>query len=104
MVKVISGRESSGRSVDTKVYEVAKYLIPNPSEISEDNKSRLRDAFDEMKERDSEAVFDEFDDPARQKLDDVMFDILGLSEDEREDVYEGVERLTKQVRERDRQR
>ena len=104
MVKVISGRESSGRSVDTKVYEVAKYLIPDPSEISDDNKSRLREAFDEMKERDSKAVFEEFEDPARQKLDDVMFDILGLSEDDREEVYDGVEHLTKQVRERDRQR
>lgn len=104
MVKVISGRESSGRSVDTKVYEVAKYLIPSPDRISEENKSRLRDAFDELKERDSKAVFEEFDDPARQRLDDVMFDILGLSKEKRKEVYDGVDRLTRQVRERDRQR
>ena len=104
LVKIISGREMSGRSVDTKVYEVAKYLIPDPDEISTENKQRLRDAFDELKDRDSEAIFDEFDDPARQKLDSVLFDILDLSEEEREEVYDGVERLTRQVRERDKQR
>lgn len=105
LMKILYGREMSGRSIKAAVYEVARFPIPNPQELREEEKEQLLAAFDQMLDKDmTGAIYDQFDDPARSRLDKALFDILGLSENEQNEVYEGVERLTRQIRERDKQR
>jgi len=43
---------------------------------------------------------EEAEEKARKELDDAVFDALGLTEDERKQVYEGLEYLRKMRRER----
>ncbi|MFB6143732.1 MAG: hypothetical protein ABEJ98_00330, partial [Candidatus Nanohaloarchaea archaeon] len=85
--------------LDLTVYEVEETLIPDP-DILEDSK---------VLEREINSVFDEFgiernkpireQEPSplsdRKELDDIVFDALGLSEDERKEVYWSVAELVK---------
>ena len=48
-----------------------------------------------MKEREVLPIFDEVDQPDRRALDDVVFDALGLTQGEREAVYEAVVTLVR---------
>ncbi len=104
LVKVLYSSEMSGRSIDTAVYELESFPIPSPGVISNDQEEALVEAFEELDQHEPEAVFDEFDLEARSKLDEVVFDILDANEEERGEVYQSVERLIKQIRNRDRQR
>jgi hypothetical protein len=105
LMKILYGREMSGRSIKAAVYEVAKFPVPHPDELGKEEKDQLLEAFDQMKDQDmTGAIYDQFDDPARKRIDRALFDILGLSEAEQEEVYDSVERLTRQIRERDKQR
>jgi len=105
LMKILYGREMSGRSIKAAVYEVAKFPVPDPDELDEEEKDQLLKAFDKMKTKDmTGAIYDQFDEPSRRRIDRALFDILGLSEEEQEEVYESVETLTRQIRERDKQR
>lgn len=104
LVKVLYSSEMSGRSIDTAVYELESFPVPTSDAISDDAKEALIEAFEELDQHEPEAVYDEFDLEARSKLDEVVFDILDANEEEREEVYQSVERLIKQIRNRDRQR
>lgn len=104
LVKLVSGRESSGRSLDTMGHEIEGYLIPDPREISSEEKAKLLDAFDQIANKESEAIYDEFNDPKRQHLDNIVFDILGISDNQKDELYNGVEYLIRQLRERDQNR
>jgi hypothetical protein len=104
LVKVLYSSEMSGRSIDTAVYELESFPIPEPEVISNDEEEALIEAFEELDQHEPEAVYDEFDLEARSKLDEVVFDILDANEAERKEVYQSVERLIKQIRNRDRQR
>ena len=105
LMKILYGREMSGRSIKAAVYEVAKFPVPDPGELDNEEKQQLLEAFDQIKEKDmTDAIYDQFDDPSRERIDGALFDILGLSEEEQNEVYESVETLTRQIRERDKQR
>lgn len=102
--KIVSGRTSSGRSIDTTLDEVRNYLIPDPEKISDTQKKELLDAFDDLMEKESEPIYDEFDQPTRQNLDAALFEMLNISDDEQKEIYESVEKLTRQIRQRDKER
>ena len=104
LVKVLYSSEMSGRSIDTAVYELESFPVPSPEIISDEKEEALLEAFEELDQHEPEAVYDEFDLEARSKLDEVVFDILDANEEEREKVYQSVEKLIKQIRNRDRQR
>jgi len=105
LMKILYGREMSGRSIKAAVYEVAKFPVPDPKELSEEEEETLLEAFSQMIDKDmTGAIYEQFDDPYRSRIDRALFDILGLSEEEQNEVYESVERLTRQIRERDKQR
>ncbi len=105
LMKILYGREMSGRSIKAAVYEVAKFPVPAPDKLDEQEKEQLLEAFDQMKNQDmTGAIYDQFDDPSRKRIDGALFDILGLSEEEQNEVYDSVETLTRQIRERDKQR
>lgn len=104
LVVVLFGREQSGRSVKATGDEVEKFPIPNPEALSNEEKEELVDAFEGLMTKETGAIFDEFDSEARRCLDEAFFDILGLSESEREELYQHIERLRRLIRRRDRQR
>jgi hypothetical protein len=104
LVTVLYGREMSGRSVKTTSTEIANFPIPDPQKLNDKDKEQMRDAFDDLMTEEMTAVYDEFDDPERQHLDQTLFDILDLSNDGREQVYKNIKDLIKQIRKRDQQR
>lgn len=104
LVTVLYGREMSGRSVKTTSTEIANFPIPDPQKLNDEDKKQMRDAFDDLMMEEMTAVYDEFDDPERQHLDQTLFNILNLSDEDREQVYENIKDLIKQIRKRDQQR
>ncbi|KAB1187084.1 MULTISPECIES: Eco57I restriction-modification methylase domain-containing protein [Haloferax] len=104
LVKMLYSSEVSGRSIDTAVYEVESFPIPSPETVSDHERDALVDAFEALDQHEPEAIYDEFERDARRKLDEVVFGILAADQNERADVYRSVERLSTQIRARDRRR
>jgi hypothetical protein len=105
LMKILYGREMSGRSIKAAVYEVAKFPVPDPDKLDQEQEEQLLEAFDQIAGKDmTGAIYEQFDDPSRKRIDEALFDILGLSEEEQNEVYDSVEKLTRQIRERDKQR
>lgn len=102
------GYGGGGGPVDVKVYEVNNILIPK-KEIIENRKDEIIKRLQEMKCREIKTIFEElgFDKtkpirsqvpnplPDRKALDDIIFDALGLIEEERKEVYWSVAELVK---------
>jgi len=108
LFKELWGRANLGEGVlDTAVYEAKKMYLLHPSVVKEKN-------IKVQSSRESKSVFEELGiDPAypireqkpnplpdRKALDDIVFDVLGLTQDERNEVYWAVcelvhNRLTK---------
>jgi len=61
-----------------------------------------RKKFNKLKEREVKTIFDEIHQPDRRALDEVVFDVLGLTEGEREAVYDAVVKLVQSRLERAR--
>jgi hypothetical protein len=92
------GYGGGGGPVDVKVYEVLNLNIPL---ASESYKADILSAFSKIYSREIKSVFEELGInpalpvreqkpnplPDRKALDDIVFDILGLTEDERNEVY-----------------
>jgi len=86
----------------TAVYEVEKLPIIDPSQLTDSLKKELRRRFIELCQNPTVSVFEEIGSrepssvsldkikSARRTLDDVIFDILELSEEERLEVYKAV--------------
>ena len=91
MAAELWGRVSLGEgALDMMTYEVGQQLILDPRKLSEEQIKALESSFDALAERPVESIFEEVKREDRRRLDDVVFDILGLSEEEREAVYEAV--------------
>lgn len=99
----LEGRVNLGLgALDVKVYEYAQMPIINPSKLSEINLEKIQNmfkkssqaprvsAFDEIGARESDNVSLDKVKSVRRALDDVVFDILELSEEERLEVYRAV--------------
>jgi hypothetical protein len=71
--------------LDMTVYEVANCLVLHPSLV------QATPLFD----RPTQSIFDEVHQPDRRALDEVVFDVLGLTAGEREAVYEAVVNLVR---------
>ncbi|HOK76633.1 MAG TPA: hypothetical protein PLW35_02805, partial [Verrucomicrobiota bacterium] len=79
-----------GGPIDATVYEVASILVLELSSLTTAQLNALRSVFSKMREREIGSIFDEVLQPDRRALDDVVFDVLGLTAGEREAVYEAV--------------
>ena len=78
--------------LELEVYESKKLPVLNPEELSEIERKRIEKAF--LKLCDAQRKQDrEKEDKAKKELDTVIFDTLGLSEDERKQVYDGLRSL-----------
>jgi hypothetical protein len=71
--------------LDMTVYEVANCLVLHPSLV------QATPLFD----RPTQSIFSEIHQPDRRALDEVVFDVLGLTAGEREAVYEAVVNLVR---------
>jgi hypothetical protein len=71
--------------LDMTVYEVANCLVLHPSLV------QATPLFD----RPTQSIFSEIHQPDRRALDEVVFDVLGLTAGEREAVYEAVINLVR---------
>ncbi len=98
----IFGRTNYGEGVlSLAVFEVEKIPVINPDIVSYSNRILLKSIFDNFINRSLESIFVEcgfnpnlpirFQEPNplpdRKALDDIIFDILGLTEGERREVY-----------------
>ena len=75
--------------------EILRFDCLKMSVFSKSQRRDLLDRFEAMKEREVLPIFDEVDQPDRRALDDVVFDALGLTQGEREAVYEAVVTLVR---------
>ena len=85
------GAGASG--IGVKVANCLRVL--NPDSISPRSRSILLEAGCSLRERAIYEIFDEIHQPDRRALDDVVFDALGLTQGEREAVYEAVVELVR---------
>jgi hypothetical protein len=96
LMKELSGRVNLGEGVlDTAVYEANDILVLTPSWLAGEGREHLQEVFDVMRKRDILPVLDEIQWPDRRALDEVVFDVLGLTAGEREAVYEAVVNLVR---------
>jgi len=91
LMKELSGRVNLGEGVlDTAVYEANRVPVLAPLLLAAAGATSLKDAFDRMRSREILPILDEIHQPDRRALDEVVFDVLGLTAGEREAVYEAV--------------
>jgi hypothetical protein len=84
----ILGRVNLGEGLLT-MYGPDIGLIPilKTATISPKCRKEILDSFQTMKNRNVESIFQEVDKADRRKLDNLVFDMVGLNEKEREEVY-----------------
>jgi hypothetical protein len=91
-----TGRANFGEGILwIAVYEAAQMPLLNPEVITPEERERLLSAFASLGPRDVLPVVDEIHQPDRRALDEVVFDVLGLTPGEREAVYEAVVNLVR---------
>lgn len=73
-----------------------RFLILNPHELNETNRRQIKKIFNEMLDHDVLAINEESTQPNRRALDNIIFDALGLTQGERDAVYEAVVELVRQ--------
>jgi len=105
-----------GGPLKFQVYEAKSCLLPNPAALTTAQRERLLEAFEKLAEREVKSIFEELglpkpnkdysnirvEDvslervlPDRRALDAVVFEVLGLSEQEQLAVYRAVVELVK---------
>jgi len=110
-VKELLGRTYGGGSgpIKNEGIDLEKFYFLNPEKFSSTEKQKLIIAFDKLCEREIKTVFGECGInpraqirdqepnplPDRKALDNIVFDVLGLTKDERREVYWAVCELVK---------
>ncbi|MEM3577210.1 MAG: N-6 DNA methylase [Candidatus Bathyarchaeia archaeon] len=88
----LHGRLYGRGLLELEVYELENLPLIDITKLTQIQKDRIKDAF--LKIVDAQNKGDEkLEQEARKELDDAVFDVLGLTEDERRQVYEGLEAL-----------
>ena len=92
LLSELLGRFYGGGVLELTVYESVNLPVINPERLSSEEKRRIEDAFSKVCEAQNKGD-EKLEEEARKELDNAVFDVLGLSEDERRQVYEGLECL-----------
>lgn len=89
------GREMTGALTVLKVqiYELLEVKVLNQYLLNTVQQEVFFRTFEKLKKREIGDIFDEVNQPDRRALDDIIFDTLGLTQGERDAVYEGVVNL-----------
>ena len=91
LIRAFVGRTTLGQgALKTEGIDIKKISVLDPRQLSKEQTGALESALDALAERPVESIFEEVKREDRRRLDNVVFDILGLSEEEREAVYEAV--------------
>ena len=92
----VTGRANFGGGLmKIQTYEVEWLNLLNPDVLAKKQIDALFAVGEAISERPMLSISDEIHQPDRRALDDVVFDVLGLTADEREVVYEAVVDLVK---------
>ncbi|MEM2915089.1 MAG: N-6 DNA methylase, partial [Candidatus Bathyarchaeia archaeon] len=92
LIMELHGRLYGAGLFEIKAYELRKLPVINPIKLKESERNRISDAFIRYCEAQNKTD-EELPKEARRHLDNAVFDVLGLTEDERKQVYEGLESL-----------
>lgn len=91
----IVGRHSIEGRFNIYGPELSQVVLLNPSVLSKSEHQDLTRCFQSLGSRHIQKILDEIHQPDRRALDDVVFDVLGLTAGEREAVYEAVVNLVR---------
>jgi len=75
--------------------EILRFLAIHPSSLNPETEKVLMQRFQLLVTRDVFPIYEEIQQPDRRALDEVVFDVLGLTAGEREAVYEAVVALVR---------
>ena len=90
------GRSNLGEgALKTEGIDIRKFEVIRPEVMRSFGIERLEAAFEQMSKRPIQPLEIEIHQPDRRALDEVVFDVLGLSAGEREAVYEAVVHLVR---------
>ncbi|MBC7112559.1 MAG: N-6 DNA methylase [Candidatus Methanomethyliales bacterium] len=88
----LHGRFYGGGVLELTVYESKNLPVLNPEKLSKEERKKIEVAFLKICEAQNKGD-EKLEQEARRELDNAVFDVLGLSETERKQVYEGLESL-----------
>jgi type I restriction-modification system DNA methylase subunit len=92
LLSELHGRFYGGGVLELEVYEAKELPVIDPSKLSDDERKAIETSFmrlcEAQRKGDSKS-----EEEARQKLDNVVFDILGLNASEKKQIYDGLDSL-----------
>jgi len=92
----LEGRRNFGEGVLwIAVYEANKVYVLNPRVLTQVRIGAIKSAFEKVASRPVRSIYDEVTQPDRRELDNIIFDVLGLTQGERDAVYEAVVELVR---------
>jgi type I restriction-modification system DNA methylase subunit len=91
-ISELEGRFYGGGVLELEIYETKNMTVIDPNKLSPTEKQKIKEAFSRVCEAQNRSD-EKLEEEARKELDNAVFDVLGLTEDERRQVYEGLESL-----------
>jgi len=92
LISELEGRFYGGGVLELEIYETKNMTVIDPNKLNLSEKMRIEEAFSKVCEAQRKGD-EKLEQEARKELDDAVFYVLGLTEDERRQVYEGLEAL-----------
>jgi type I restriction-modification system DNA methylase subunit len=92
LISELEGRFYGGGVLELEIYETKNMTVIDPNKLSLIEKQKIKKAFSKVCEAQNKGD-EKLEQEAQRDLDDDVFDVLGLTEDERRQVYEGLESL-----------
>jgi type I restriction-modification system DNA methylase subunit len=94
LISELEGRFYGGGVLELEVYETKNMTVVDPNRLSNKERQRIEDAFSKVCEAQNKGD-EKLEQEARAELDNAVFGVLKLTENERKQVYEGLESLRK---------
>jgi len=86
------GRFYGGGVLELEIYECKELPVLNPEMLTAEERVKIESLLLKLCEAQNKGD-EKLEQEARRELDNAVFDVLGLTEDERKQVYEGLESL-----------
>jgi type I restriction-modification system DNA methylase subunit len=92
LISELEGRFYGGGVLELEVYETKAMTVIDPSKLSNKERKRIEYAFAKVCEAQNKGN-EKLEQEARVELDNAVFDVLKLKDEERKQVYEGLDSL-----------
>jgi len=92
LISELEGRFYGGGVLELEVYETKNMTVIDPSKLSKKERERIEVAFSKVCVAQNKGD-EKSEQESKMELDNVVFDVLKLKENERKQVYEGLELL-----------